>query len=112
MASDDLIIMFLGRLLGGVGTTLLYSVFESWMISDYAAKGLERSSLTMTSMFGTMTTLNGLVAIMSGVVGEAVVSFTGTKTSPFIAAILCIAIAAYLMHSSWASVVLINIGIY
>lgn len=71
------------------------------MVTEYHARQLERSTLTMGSLFGTMTTLNGAVAILSGVTGEAVVAFTGTKTSPFITSIACLVLAAYAIQTTW-----------
>lgn len=41
--SNDLMILFAGRALGGLSTTLLYSVFETWMISEYHARELHES---------------------------------------------------------------------
>lgn len=41
--SDDLLILFAGRALGGLSTTLLYSVFETWMLSEYSFRELHES---------------------------------------------------------------------
>jgi MFS family permease len=70
MLSDDLLILFAGRACGGVSTTLLYSVFETWMIAEYHDQALDAYGLSLGSMFGKMTTLSGVVAIVSGVVGD------------------------------------------
>lgn len=99
--SDDVMILFIGRLLGGLSTTLMYSVFESWMVTEYFARGLEKSSMSLDAMFGIMTTLNSIVAILSGVLGESLVAATGTKVSPFMAAIVCLALAFWLMTRYW-----------
>jgi MFS family permease len=100
---DDLIILFIGRLLGGVSTTLMYSVFESWMVTEYYARGLEKSSMSLSALFAVMTTLNSIVAIISGVLGESLVAATGTKVSPFMAAVVCLGLAAWLMIRDWVS---------
>ena len=60
----------------------MYSVFESWMVTEYYAQHLEKSSMSLSAMFGIMTTLNSIVAIISGVLGESLVAATGTKVSP------------------------------
>ncbi|KFY03525.1 hypothetical protein O988_01421 [Pseudogymnoascus sp. VKM F-3808] len=99
--SSEIVTLLIGRLLGGVATTLMYSVFESWMVTEYFARSLDRSNMTLDSMFGLMTTLNGVVAILSGVVGESVVAMTGTKTSPFMAAIVLLMAALAIMKHSW-----------
>jgi MFS transporter, MFS domain-containing protein family, molybdate-anion transporter len=99
--SNDVIVLFIGRLLGGLSTTLMYSVFESWMVTEYYAQHLEKSSMSLSAMFGIMTTLNSIVAIISGVLGESLVSATGTKVSPFMAAIVCLGLAFWLMTQNW-----------
>ena len=81
----------------------MYSVFESWMVTEYFAQSLDKSSMSLDSMFGIMTTLNSIVAIISGVVGESLVAATGTKVSPFMAAIVCLGLAFWLMMKYWVS---------
>ena len=87
--SHDVSILFAGRALGGLSTTLLYSVFETWMIAEYHKRDLS-DSLSLGSMFSSSVTLSGIVAIVSGIVGEGIVSYTGTKISPFMAALVCL----------------------
>lgn len=104
MLSDDLLILLIGRLTGGVGTTLLFSVFEAWMISEYHERGLHQSSgLELSSVFGHMTTISCVVAIVSGVVGDSLVKYSGTRTWPFLAAVVCCVGAAYLIATIWVS---------
>jgi hypothetical protein len=71
----------------------MFSVFESWMVTEYFVQGLDQTSLTLDSMFGVMATLNSIVAIFSGVVGEGLVAVTRTKVSPFMAAVVCLGVA-------------------
>lgn len=99
--SSDILILFCGRLLGGLSTTLMYSVFEGWMVAEYYAQQLDKSTLSLSSIFGSMTTFNGVIAIISGVVGESIVTYTRTKTSPFMASIVCLGTAFCLMLQSW-----------
>lgn len=40
MLSEDLVALFARRVAGGVSTTLLFSMFEAWMISDYHRREL------------------------------------------------------------------------
>lgn len=101
--SSEIVTLLIGRLLGGVATTLMYSVFESWMVTEYFSRSLDRSNVTLDSIFGLMTTMNGVVAILSGVVGESTVAVSGTKTSPFMAAIVLLAAAFILMRIGWVS---------
>ncbi|KAJ3492489.1 hypothetical protein NLG97_g5357 [Lecanicillium saksenae] len=133
MLSENLTILFMGRVAGGVSTTLLFSVFEAWMISDYHHRGLgtppgspvlgsykEKTlveveevehaacdggvvelAMPLDEVFSTMTTLSCVVAIICGVVGDALVSASGTRTWPFIAAMLCSVVAASIISSTW-----------
>ncbi|KAI7706658.1 hypothetical protein KC353_g12114 [Hortaea werneckii] len=86
--SADLFVLFAGRALGGggVSTTLLYSVFETWMVAEYHARELGACGLKLSDMFSSSVMLSGLTAIVSGVVGEALVKWTGSKSSPFLLA--------------------------
>ncbi|KAF7191421.1 Molybdate-anion transporter [Pseudocercospora fuligena] len=98
--SNDLLMLFIGRALGGLSTTLLYSVFETWMIAEYHARGLSES-LKLGDMFSSSVTLSGVVAILAGIVGEAVVGWTGTKIAPFMLAILCLGTAGAGIWNFW-----------
>jgi MFS family permease len=100
---NDLIILFIGRVLGGISTTLMYSVFESWMVTEYHHRNLAKSSLGLSSMFGLMTTLNSAIAVGAGLIGQVLVSITGTKTSPFMAAIVSLGLAGFIMIRYWVS---------
>lgn len=105
MISDNLVILFLGRLCGGVSTTLLFSVFEAWMITEYHRRGLETSrELALSTVFGRMTTLSCLVAIASGVVGDVLVHYLEGRVWPFMASIVCSGLAASLILNTWVSI--------
>ena len=98
---ENLVILFVGRALAGLSTTLLYSVFETWMIAEYHKRELS-GSLSLGSMFHLSITLSSIVAILTGVVGEAIVHCSGTKTSPFMAALICLALAFIGIHRLWS----------
>ncbi len=104
MFSDNFTVLFLGRLCGGVSTTLLFSVFEAWMITEYHRRGLDGSTeLTLSTVFGNMTTLSCVVAIVCGVVGDVLVSVLGGRVWPFVASIVCSGLAAYFIVKTWVS---------
>lgn len=104
MFSDNLAVLFVGRLAGGVSTTLLFSVFEAWMITEYHSRGLGGSELRLGEVFGYMTTLSCVVAIVSGVVGEVLVGYLGGRVWPFVASIGCSVAAAWCIWKTWVSV--------
>ena len=99
--SDEPLILFTGRALAGLSTTLLFAVFETWMIAEYHKRELS-GSLSLGSLFSLSVTLSGFVAIVAGVAGEAIVGWTETKTSPFMASAVCLAAAFAGIYSTWS----------
>ncbi|KAF4682457.1 Serine/threonine-protein kinase plk1, partial [Perkinsus olseni] len=61
-------VLLLGRFLGGVSTSLLFSVFEAWMLEEHAARGFDAKSLNDT--FAKATLGNGTAAIVAGVLSH------------------------------------------
>ena len=58
-------VLMVGRLLGGVATSLLFSTFESWLVGEHFKRGYEDSWLS--EIFSKAVFLgNGLTAIASG----------------------------------------------
>ncbi|KAI5921514.1 hypothetical protein F4810DRAFT_342554 [Camillea tinctor] len=99
---DRLELLILGRVLGGVGITLLWTAFESWMVAEYNARGLHRSpSFSLSTMFGLMTTANCSTAVLAGVLGHCVVLALGSKADPFIVGVALDFGAVILMLRTW-----------
>ncbi|KAK1740195.1 molybdate-anion transporter [Skeletonema marinoi] len=80
--------LLLGRVGGGIATSLLFSVFESWLIGAHIEKGLTSSSSNKTcskdeeekwlaKSFSYSTYGSSLVAIASGVLANVVVENSG-----------------------------------
>ncbi|KAK6836611.1 hypothetical protein PG987_007106 [Apiospora arundinis] len=104
--SSLLEVILVGRVIAGVGTTLLWSVFESWMVAEYNARGLgrensSRSRLPLSAMYGVMTTYNCITAILAGLVAHCVVLALGSKTHLFILALILDATAALIILQTW-----------
>lgn len=90
---DCLPVLFLGRVLAGTALTLLWTVFESWMVTEWNARGLGSEDAEeggLGKMFGLMTTANCMAAMVGGVVGHCMVSVLGSKLWPFWAGIVSI----------------------
>ncbi|PMD29534.1 DUF791-domain-containing protein [Hyaloscypha variabilis F] len=102
LLTDDIAILFIGRMLGGVSTTLMYSVFESWMVTEFNKQFPDEPGSTLSGIFSTMTTLNSVVAILAGVVAEWVTDFTGTEKAPFMTAVACLMLAFAAINSQWS----------
>lgn len=94
-------LLFAGRALGGVGTSLLFSAFESWMVTDFGARGLAEKGGDLSRTFGIMSTLNSAVAIASGVSSEWLVAASGTRRAPFWAAIVLLGAAFWVILTKW-----------
>ena len=92
--------MFAGRALADLNITLLFTVFEAWMIAEYHKRDLA-DSLSLGSMFSLSVTLSSLVAIVAGVAGEALVASSNTKTSPFMASAVSLALAFISIYYTW-----------
>ncbi|KAL8800249.1 MAG: hypothetical protein Q9182_005305 [Xanthomendoza sp. 2 TL-2023] len=99
--SNNISLLFAGRALGGLGTTLMYTVFEAWMVTEYNQRGLERTTLKLSAIFGRMITLSSVVAVLAGLVGQVFVQWTGTKCAPFVASICCLLPASFIIFTRW-----------
>ncbi|KAJ3413006.1 Molybdate-anion transporter [Chytridiales sp. JEL 0842] len=96
--SSDFRILLLGRVTGGIGTSLLFSVFEAWMVSAHQHKGFKDSLLS--DIFAWSTFLNGIVAILSGLVANFLVDNFGL-VSPFFVAIGILALSMFIISGTW-----------
>jgi MFS family permease len=78
-------LLLVGRLLGGISTSILFSTFEAWMIYEHFHRGFADDWLDYTfylQVFG-----NGLIAIGAGLLGSFVKSTFDSYGAPFITAV-------------------------
>ena len=87
-------LLLLGRVLGGISTSLLFSTFESWMVSEHRKRGFSEESLSNT--FGIASWSNGIVAITAGFVAQASCDVSG-DIGPFQVAIALTALTLLLI---------------
>ncbi|KAF1988461.1 DUF791-domain-containing protein [Aulographum hederae CBS 113979] len=99
--SNNIILLFFGRALGGLSATLMYPVFETWMVTEYHVRGLDRAGLDLSGVFGKMTTWSSVVAIAMGVFSQVLVDVSGTTCAPFIASIMCLSVSAVVIGRTW-----------
>ncbi|KAF6764438.1 hypothetical protein DFP72DRAFT_1059419 [Ephemerocybe angulata] len=92
-------ILLLGRLLGGISTSILFSAFESWLVSSSASAGVPQAALS--TIMGRATLTNGLVATGAGVVSNQLVGVTGSFVAPFIASAGLLALAWVVIRGTW-----------
>ncbi|KAJ3570817.1 hypothetical protein NP233_g4157 [Leucocoprinus birnbaumii] len=92
-------ILLAGRLLGGVSTSILFSAFESWLISSASSMGLPSGDLS--TIMGRATLVNGFVATAAGVFSNKLVGATENFASPFIASGLLLVLGFFVISASW-----------
>lgn len=79
----------------------MYSAFESWMVTEYHDRQLDKVGVSLSGIFGIMTTLNSVVAILAGVFSEWLVEVTNTKRAPFMASAGLLALSFSLILLFW-----------
>lgn len=82
--------LLLGRVLGGLSTSLLFSAFESWMVTEHRRRGFPEELLAST--FGICSWGNGVVAIAAGLLAQLAADVSG-DIGPFQLAILLTAVS-------------------
>ncbi|KAM6553401.1 hypothetical protein CsatB_014163 [Cannabis sativa] len=95
-------VLMVGRVLGGIATSLLFSSFESWLVAEHNKRGFEQQWLSIT--FSKAIFLgNDLVAIVAGLLGNLLVdSLSLGPVAPFDAASCFLAIGMAVILSSWS----------
>jgi MFS family permease len=90
--------LMLGRFLSGISTSLLFSVFESWMVSEHHRQGYDSNLLGDTFTYATFG--NGLVAVIAGLMANSAAESYG-YVGPFIMAITPLTIVALVVMFTW-----------
>ena len=97
---NNFYVLVLGRLLGGFSTSILWSAFESWMVSEHHSRGFEGDWIGGT--FSLAVAGNGLVAIASGFAAQgAVWAYNGHPVAPFDLSALALIIGTLLITFTW-----------
>mmetsp|Transcript_6149 Transcript_6149/g.6343 ORF Transcript_6149/g.6343 Transcript_6149/m.6343 type:complete len:466 (-) Transcript_6149:386-1783(-) len=91
-------ILMIGRFLSGISTSLLFSVFESWMVCEHHKNGFDGSLLGDTFSYATFG--NGLGAVIAGLVANRAADAYG-YVAPFVVAILPLTIVASVVSLKW-----------
>lgn len=104
-------ILLLGRVTGGISTSLLFSSFESWLVSEHTTRHGFNGKL-LGYNFSMMYFVNYLVAIATGLVGDPAAEafkqtqilgnfYMGGYLMPFDAAILCLLAGGLYVAAYW-----------
>lgn len=104
-------VLMLGRVTGGIATSLLFSAFESWLVSEQSVRHGFHPNLLSYS-FSMMYFVNYLVAVCTGLVGDGFVGaakmaplfgnfHVGGFLMPFDVAIICLFIGGTYVAIRW-----------
>jgi MFS family permease len=91
-------ILLLGRVVGGVATSILFSAFESWMVAEHKNAAFPEEWISHT--FASMTFGNGVVAILSGIIASAAAGMFGF-VAPFDVALVCLIFGTGVIYTTW-----------
>ncbi|CAF0779867.1 unnamed protein product [Adineta steineri] len=92
-------VLFFGRLLAGMATSILFSAFESWLINEHQRRNFEPETLGI--IFANAYFGNSVVAILSGIVAQVVANTFG-YVAPFDSAILSFIAMCVLLITTWS----------
>lgn len=87
-------VLLFGRVLGGISTSLLFTAFESWMVSEHRRRGFHEDMLAST--FSIASAGNGMMAILAGFLAQIAADISG-DIGPFQLAILLTVVAMLLI---------------
>eukprot|EP00899_Mesostigma_viride_P006904 jgi/Mesvir1/16214/Mv08472-RA.1 len=94
-------VLMVGRLLGGIATSLLFSAFESWLVAEHFKRGHDAAWLSDT--FSKAVFLgNGLVAILAGLLANFLVKTMGLgPVAPFDASAVVLLVGGTVIAATW-----------
>lgn len=95
-------ILMVGRVLGGISTSMLFSTFESWYVYEHTEHfGFPSEWIGVT--FSTTTFWNGLLAIIAGVIANFTADSMGFgPVAPFVVACFPLILCGILVTRTWS----------
>nr|CAD7265414.1 unnamed protein product [Timema shepardi] len=94
-------ILVLGRVLGGISTSILFSTFEAWYVHQHIEK-YNFPPQWINNTFAEATFFNGILAIAAGIISNLMAEWVGFgPVSPFVFAVPCLAVSGLLTAYSW-----------
>ncbi|KAI8875270.1 DUF791-domain-containing protein [Backusella circina FSU 941] len=96
---NQYMLLFFSHVLSGLSTALLYSVFESWYVSEHARYEFPAEWRART--FALATFFNSVVAIVAGVFANTLVNIWGFK-APYIASMLLVVLVGFMVTTTWS----------
>jgi MFS family permease len=99
VCSNNLAVLFAGRVAGGIGTSLLFSAPEAWFVGEAGRGAFSGAFLGRT--FGLAYFGDSIAAMTAGQVAQASANVAG-PTAPFVASTLCLGLGALIASVCWA----------
>lgn len=96
---NNFYILMLGRLLGGIATSILYSAFESWMVYEHHKRGFDQEALG--NIFSNAVLGNSLVAILAGLVAQTFADNFGF-VAPFDVSLTVLTLMTIIIVFTWS----------
>ena len=94
-------VLMAGRVLAGISTSLLFSSFESWLVSTHASRRYP-ADLLSTTFARAVFYGNGVAAVASGQLGHLLVDVARLgPVAPFYAAVAFLAAGAAIVSLTW-----------
>jgi predicted MFS family arabinose efflux permease len=96
--SSNYAVLCIGRVLSGIATSLLFSVFEAWMICAHNKRKFPSSLISDT--FSKATAGNGICAVIAGLFADQLSSYFGFA-APFIFACVPLLLLGIIVQLYW-----------
>lgn len=90
--------LILSRIIGGITTNLLFTVFESWVLSEHRKKGFAEEDYDVILRDSVIA--SNVSAIGSGIIAHYLAEHFGS-VGPFQGAVWCTALALFLVSCCW-----------
>jgi MFS family permease len=100
-ASSNYAVLIVGRVIGGISTSTLFSTFEAWYVYEHTQTcGFPTEWVTVT--FAKASFFNGVIAVTAGVVANTLSEWINFgPVSPFLLAIPFLIVAGMLILTNW-----------
>lgn len=95
----NLIGLIMSRVLGGITTNLLFSVFESWLVTEHRRRGFEEEKLEI--ILRDHTIVSNSAAIISGYIAHCLAAKYG-PVGPFEGAVALTIVALVIVGFLWS----------
>eukprot|EP01126_Amoeba_proteus_P055474 TRINITY_DN6890_c0_g1_i2.p1 TRINITY_DN6890_c0_g1~~TRINITY_DN6890_c0_g1_i2.p1 ORF type:complete len:295 (-),score=29.92 TRINITY_DN6890_c0_g1_i2:617-1501(-) len=98
LLSENFWVLLCGRVVGGIAATILWSTFESWLVSQHIARGFTTEWLS--NLISLTNFLNYFLAVLAGLVSSVVVS-RFEYNSPFLLSAFVLVVPFVVIYFTW-----------